>query len=104
MDERTVGKELFGRWVRLAVARWALHQETAFFQTEAASAVGHPLTAVRQELERLVSLEMLQRVAVPSERRVYYTRIESPLWEVIRVTDGVLGAVPAALDADEAAR
>lgn len=89
MDERTLGKELFGRWVRLAVARWALHHDS-FFQGEAAEAIGYPPSAVRQELDRLVHLGMLQRVSPEGSRRVYYVHVASPVWEIIRATDQVL--------------
>lgn len=89
MDERTLGKELFGRWVRLAVARWALHHDS-FYQGEAAEAIGYPPSAVRQELDRLVQLGMLLRVSPEGSRRVYYVHVDSPLWEIIRAADRVV--------------
>ncbi len=58
-------------------------------------------SAASQELERLVRLAMFDRFARPSDRRVYYRRTASPLWDAIRVVDESL-TDEAAGDASEA--
>lgn len=98
MDLDVVGKGLFGRRVRLRLAIYAFRTPT-FFLSEAADSLKEPISAVRDELGRLVDLEMIQRVAFPGDRRVYFARRDSPLWTIIEAAaavfeDGQVGATP----------
>ena len=88
-----VGQELFGRRLRLAVASWVLlREDPTFYQTEAARGVNYTASAVTMELELLVSLGMLKKQSMG--RRLYYTRLESPLWGVIRAALDAVGEGP----------
>lgn len=89
VNRAVVGRGLFGRRVRLDVALWASHHRT-FFQKEAAEGIAYSVSAVREELERLASLGMLNKIILPGDRRVYYTRSESPLWSIIEATERAL--------------
>lgn len=93
-----VGDRLFGRVLRLRVARWVLLSEDAsFFQSQAAIGVGYSSPGeVAKELERLVDLGMvLKNEPSAGDRRQYYTRVDDcPLWEVVRAAVTVLAEQP----------
>lgn len=82
----TLGDSLFGRALRLRVAHWVLtHEAGTFFQGEVATGVSYSASAVAQELDRLVDLGMLIRhPRTAGDRRQYYSRTESQVWEVIQ--------------------
>ncbi len=83
MNVETVGKELFGRPCRLALALWIVRQhKPRFYQSEP------PREVILQgdlakELGRLVRLGMLEEERPDDGRRVYYVRTSSPLWKII---------------------
>lgn len=82
--ETRVDEAIFGRACRLALARWILeHAEGRFFQSEPPKTVASP-TAVRQELDRFVGVGLLRVERSKGDRRIYYVRTDSPLWEVFR--------------------
>ncbi|HEY7874574.1 MAG TPA: hypothetical protein VIG64_05575 [Actinomycetota bacterium] len=84
MDEDQLGHILFGRRLRLRVLLWVLGADQPFFLTEAAQGIGYSASGVSAELERLVELGMLARHdPLPGERRVYYSRTDTPLWNII---------------------
>lgn len=84
-----VGKQLFGRPCRLALALWIVRREKPdFYQSEP------PREVIRQgdladELGRLVRLGMLEEERRPDVRRVYYNRTGSPLWKIIQAAADV---------------
>lgn len=82
MDE--VGKHLFGRPCRLALALWIVrHDKPRFYQSEPPREVilqGD----VAKELSRLVRLGMLEEERRDDSRRVWYERTGSPLWKIIQ--------------------
>lgn len=80
-----VGHELFGRAARLLVASAiAQREETLFFQGELALELRLPQSNVREELERLVRLGMIEDVPRESgSSRRYYRRVSHPLWDVV---------------------
>jgi len=85
-----VGKLLFGRPCRLALALWIVrHDKPRFYQSEP------PRDVILQgdlanELGRLVSLGMLVEERRDDARRVYYERTGSPLWKIIEAAADVL--------------
>jgi hypothetical protein len=83
-----VGNILFGRTARLRVAKWVfLHEDPHFYQGEAAKGANTPQSNVIDELDRLVQLGMIRKMPRgPGQRRQYYTRLNSPLWEIVGVT------------------
>lgn len=99
-DVERLGKGLFGRALRLRVGLWVLEEldnGSTFFQSEAALGVKYSVSGVVAELDRLVSLGMVQRhEPTDGDRRVYYSPIESSYWGVVR-------AAAAALDIEEIA-
>ena len=80
-----IGHELFGRGTRLLVASAvAGRQDSTFFQGELALDLRLPQSNVREELERLVRLGMVEDVPRESgSSRRYYRRVDHPLWAVI---------------------
>lgn len=94
--ERTA-ELLFGRELRLSIGRWVVnHASGRFYQSEVSADMPQRLrTAVPGELGRFVEAGMLLGEE-PNEgqRRRYYLRTESPLWEIFKVSDGVFGALP----------
>ena len=85
-----MGKLLFGRPCRLALALWIVrHDKPRFYQSEP------PRDVILQgdlanELGRLVSLGMLVEERRDDARRVYYERTGSPLWKIIEAAADVL--------------
>jgi hypothetical protein len=94
LDVNHVGKLLFGRPCRLALALWIVrHDKPRFYQSEPPRDVILQ-SDLAKELGRLVSLGMLQEERPDDVRRVYYERTDSPLWEIIKAAADVLGASP----------
>jgi hypothetical protein len=95
LDVDQVGKLLFGRPCRLALALWIVqHAKGRFYQSEP------PREVIRQsdladELSRLVRLGMLEEERRDDARRIYYERTDSPLWSIIEAAADVIG--PSAL-------
>jgi hypothetical protein len=94
LDVAEVGKQLFGRPCRLALALWIVQREKpSFYQSEP------PREVIRQgdladELGRLVRLGMLEEERRPDARRVYYNRTDSPLWAIIKAAADVIDELP----------
>jgi hypothetical protein len=92
LDADEVGRLLFGRPCRLALALWIVrHDKPRFYQSEP------PREVIRQgdladELGRLVRLGMLEEERPDDSRRVYYERTGSPLWRIIEAAADVIGA------------
>jgi hypothetical protein len=92
VDVDEVGKQLFGRPCRLALALWiAERDKPRFFQSEP------PREVILQgdlgkELRRLVRLGMLEEERPDGDRRVWYTRTNSKLWRVIEAAADALKA------------
>jgi hypothetical protein len=90
LDVDEVGRLLFGRPCRLALALWIVrHDKPHFYQSEP------PREVIRQgdladELGKLVRLGMLEEERRPDARRVYCNRIGSPLWKIIEAAAEVL--------------
>lgn len=90
MDVDEVGKQLFGRPCRLALALWITERDKPrFFQSEP------PREVILQgdlgnELRRLVRLGMLEEERPYGDRRVWYTRTDSKLWKVIEAAADAL--------------
>jgi hypothetical protein len=91
LDTRVVGKLLFGRPCRLALALWIVrHEKPRFYQSEPPREVilqGD----VGRELGRLVRLGMLHEERPDEVRRIYYERTDSPLWRIIEAASEALG-------------
>jgi hypothetical protein len=77
---------LFGRASRFRLAAWiAGLPEGTFYQGEAVKGVDDSPNAVLQELNRLTRLGMLiKQPRLSGERRQYYSRTDSRLWQIIR--------------------
>jgi hypothetical protein len=90
LDVAEVGKQLFGRPCRLALALWIVRRDKpSFYQSEP------PREVIRQgdladELGRLVRLGMLEELRPDDARRVYYDRTDSPLWKIIEAAADVV--------------
>ncbi|HEY5358001.1 MAG TPA: hypothetical protein VIJ82_10015 [Streptosporangiaceae bacterium] len=90
MEVSEVGKQLFGRPCRLALALWIVRRDKPrFYQSEP------PREVILQgdlasELGRLVRLGMLDEDRPDDGRRVYYNRTDSPLWKIIQAASEVL--------------
>jgi hypothetical protein len=82
-----VGELLFGRAMRLVLASWVLARlDPLFYQSEAALGTGFSQSNVRDELDRLIQVGMVQEIPRHrGDRRRYYLRTESPLWDAVRI-------------------
>ncbi len=82
-----LGDLLFGRALRLRLAGWILDRgERKFYQSEPITEVKGGISNIRDELARFVDLGMLVDVPpTPNDRRRYYRRTDSQLWDAIRV-------------------
>ena len=90
MDVMRVSADLFGRPCRLPLAVWILRRDKPrFYQSEPPRELADP-TARRQELARFVKAGLLDEERPDAENRVYYTRTDSRLWEVIRTAAAVV--------------
>jgi len=84
-----VGRLLFGRPCRLALALWIVrHDKPRFYQSEPPREVISQGQAAK-ELGRLVRLGMLEEDRPDDARRVYYERTGSPLWAIIQAAADV---------------
>ena len=82
MDVDEVGRLLFGRPCRLALALWIVrHDKPRFYQSEPSREVILQSDA-SDELNLLVRLGMLHEDRPDDTRRVYYERTVSPLWKI----------------------
>jgi hypothetical protein len=91
LDVNEVGKQLFGRPCRLALALWIVgHYKPDFYQSEPPREVILQGSA-SDELGRLVRLGMLEVQRRDDTRRVYYERTGSPLWKIIQAAADVMG-------------
>jgi hypothetical protein len=94
LDVDEVGKLLFGRPCRLALALWIVrHDKPRFYQSEPPREVIWP-GDLAKELGRLVRLGMLVQERRDDARRVYYERTDSPLWKIFQVAAEVIEADP----------
>lgn len=85
-----VGRLLFGRRCRLALALWIVrHDKPRFYQSEPPREVILQ-SDLAKELSRLVSLGMLEEERPDDSRRVYYERTGSPLWKIIQAAADVI--------------
>lgn len=90
MDERVVGKLLFGNPTRLALTRWIAQRDgEPFFQSEPDRTVG-TASAVREELGKLERLGMVTATTGDRAGRIYYQSTTSSLWKIIVTADEVL--------------
>src|SRR5260370_8836569 len=82
-----VGDQVVGRGVRVRLASWMLARgERKFYQSEAVSEVEGGISNIRDELARFVDLGMVVDVPpTPNDRRRYYRRTNSQLWDAIQV-------------------
>ena len=80
-----LGDLLFGRRLRLRVAMWVSRcPDRPFYLGEVAAGVRYTPSGVRDELARLKQLGMIKRAPRQAgTRRVYYERLDSPLWAII---------------------
>jgi DNA-binding MarR family transcriptional regulator len=87
-----LGRLLFGRALRLNVALWILgHESESFYQGEAAEGVDYSAGAVAHELDRLAELGMLMKEPRnANDRRQYYLRLDTPLWEIVEAAQRAL--------------
>jgi hypothetical protein len=91
LDVDEVGRLLFGRPCRLALALWIVrHDKPRFYQSEPPRDVILQGDAAK-ELGKLVSLGMLLEERRDDARRVYYERTGSPLWKIFEAAAAVLG-------------
>jgi hypothetical protein len=90
VDAEEVGRLLFGRPCRLALALWIVrHGKGRFYQSEPPRDVILQSDAAK-ELGRLVRLGMLIEERPDDARRVYYERTDSPLWKIIQAAADAL--------------
>jgi hypothetical protein len=90
LDVDEVGKLLFGRPCRLALALWIVrHDKPRFYQSEPPREVILQGDAAK-ELGKLVRLGMLDEERPDDARRVYYNRTGSPLWKIIEAAAEIL--------------
>jgi hypothetical protein len=90
VDVDEVGKLLFGRPCRLALALWIVrHRKPRFYQSEPPREVISQGN-VADELSRLIRLGMLVEERPDDTRRVYYERTDSPLWKIIQAAADVI--------------
>ena len=94
-----VSDRLFGRTLRLRVARWVLLSEPTFFQSQAALGIRYSASEVTKELDRFVDLGMLIKIEPSAgDRRQYYTRVDDcPLWDIVRTALRAIGEESAKL-------
>lgn len=89
VDLDRVSRDLFGRPCRLPLALWILDRDKRFFQSEPPREVASQ-TAVRQELDRFVSMGLLAKYQPDGENRIYYDMTDSPWWDVVRAARDVV--------------
>ena len=85
-----MGRLLFGRPCRLALALWIVrHDKPRFYQSEPPREV-IPQGQAAKELDRHISLGMLDEERPDDARRDYYNRTDSPLWKIFQAAADVL--------------
>ena len=85
-----VGRLLFGRPCRLALALWIVrHDKPRFYQSEPPREVILQ-SDLAKELSRLVRLGMLEEERRDDSRRIYYNRTDSPLWRIFQAAADAL--------------
>ena len=90
LDVHEVGRLLFGRPCRLALALWIVRRDKPrFYQSEPPREVILQ-SDLAKELGRLVRLGMLEEERRDDARRVYYERTGSPLWTIIQAAADVI--------------
>jgi hypothetical protein len=86
-------KSLFGRPLRVLLGTWFISRDmepTYLQEAELAMArFGEAASGVGKELRAFVDCGMLRETGVG--RRVYFTPLPSPLWEIYRAMDHVYG-------------
>jgi hypothetical protein len=89
--ELASGQDHTERPCRLTLALWIVRRDKPrFYQSEPPREV--ILEGDRgKELNRLVTLGMLEEQRPEDGRRVYYERIDNPLWQIIEAASDVLG-------------
>ena len=94
-----VGRLFFGRPLRLYVAAWILEQGSrAFYQKELLLALHAHGTASLDILNDLIDLRMVERLPkdwVPGHKRVYYRRLDHPLWDAVLIAAQPAAKAPA---------
>lgn len=92
-DTDTVGNVLFGSGLRLKVMSWlALRDDPRFYADQYAKETGHYSSQISKVCQRLSQLDMVEKepLVAPapgtpwSGRCVYWRRLESPLWDVVK--------------------
>lgn len=90
MEVTRLSDVLFGRSCRVPLAIWIMdHPKGRFFQSEAPREVIGP-TAARQELARFVEIGLVEVERPDGDKRVFYVRTNSPLWQIIETTRALL--------------
>jgi len=93
MNTERLSELLFGRTLRLDVALWIVNCNSGrFFQLEIAEHLASRFrSSVASELDRFVQAGLLEVEApTPGERRKFYVRTSSSLWEIFETADKVL--------------
>jgi hypothetical protein len=89
---RVLAKTLFGRELRAELGVWISRRSgERFFLQEAQhamSAYGGAASATKDEVDRLVHVDMLDRA--PDGRRVYFTPTDHPGWKIFEAAGAVL--------------
>lgn len=87
MEHDRLLKLLLGRALRVHLATWVLDNGPVFAEHDVIEDLGGRGVAsgVRQELTKMVELGMVAP-APTDERRNYYQALDSPLWDIFRVT------------------
>ncbi len=92
MDANEVSEYLFGRRCRLPVFAWvAQNPKDRFFQSEVPLYGKVSRSNANEELKRLLALGMLSELRPDDNRRVYYDRLDSPLWSIVDSAADVVG-------------
>jgi hypothetical protein len=92
VDPTRVSDRLFGRGCRLPLAAWiATNEKGVFYQGEPPRFGTTSQSNIRQELQRLVEIGMLDVEQRDDSRRVYYVRTDSSLWRIVDVAVEVTG-------------
>ncbi len=90
-DVDEIGQLLFGRRCRLRLALWIWRRAKAdFYQSEPPREVVLQSDAAK-ELGQLVLLGMIEKQHRENDRRIYYERLDGPLWEVIGAVAAAVG-------------
>jgi len=92
VDASEVSEHLFGRRCRLPVFAWvAQNPKDRFFQSEVGLYGSVSRSNANDELKRLLALGMLREDRPDDNRRVYYDRLDSPLWDIVTSASDTVG-------------